>query len=116
MRFIINANGIGGKFSFMPLTMTLGGGVGLMSLSVIIADVVMLYCTKEKRLYQKIKTKKLEDKERKEKIFNHDEDLNVDVRLQEVKRIAFAKSKDLKRCQKTLKIRLNSLSPIHSSV
>ena len=44
----------------MPLTMTLGGGVGLMSISVIVAEVVMLNCTKEKKLYQKMKTDKLD--------------------------------------------------------
>ena len=44
----------------MPLTMTLGGGLGLMSISVIVAELVMLHCTKEKKLYQKMKTDKLD--------------------------------------------------------
>lgn len=35
--------------------MTIGAGLGLMSISVIVADCVMLHCTKEKMLYQKIK-------------------------------------------------------------
>ena len=63
MRFIINVSGFGGKFSLMPLTMTLGGGLGLMSISVIIAELVMLHCTKEKKLYQKMKTDKLDAEE-----------------------------------------------------
>lgn len=40
--------------------MTLGGGIGLMSISVIVAELVMLHCTKEKKLYQKMKTDKLD--------------------------------------------------------
>ncbi|CAF0949069.1 unnamed protein product [Brachionus calyciflorus] len=55
LRFIINVSGIGGKFSIVPLMMTIGAGLGLMSISVIIADCVMLHCTKNKTLYQKIK-------------------------------------------------------------
>lgn len=35
--------------------LTLGAGIGLMSVSVIITDCIMLNCTKEKKLYQKVK-------------------------------------------------------------
>jgi hypothetical protein len=35
--------------------LTIGAGFGLMSISVIVADCVMLHCTKEKKLYQKMK-------------------------------------------------------------
>ena len=41
--------------------LTIGAGFGLMSLSVIIADCVMLHCTKNKSLYQKIKELDLKD-------------------------------------------------------
>lgn len=55
LRFIINVSGTAGKFSIVPLMLTIGAGFGLMSLSVIVADCVMLHCTKNKSLYQKIK-------------------------------------------------------------
>lgn len=55
LRFIINVSGTGGKFDIIPLMMTIGTGFGLMSISVIVADCVMLHCTKNKTLYQKIK-------------------------------------------------------------
>ena len=35
--------------------LTLGAGLGLMSISVIVADCVMLHCTKKKKFYQQIK-------------------------------------------------------------
>ena len=41
--------------------LTIGAGFGLMSLSVIVADCVMLHCTKNKSLYQKIKELDLKD-------------------------------------------------------
>lgn len=34
---------------------TIGAGLGLMSISVIIADCVLLNCTKNKKFYQEIK-------------------------------------------------------------
>jgi hypothetical protein len=43
--------------------LTIGAGFGLMSLSVIIADCVMLHCTKNKSLYQKIKELDIKDDE-----------------------------------------------------
>ncbi|CAF1057371.1 unnamed protein product [Brachionus calyciflorus] len=55
LRFIINVSGIGGKFNLVPLMMTIGAGLGLMSISVLIADCVMLHCTKERKYFQKVK-------------------------------------------------------------
>jgi P2X purinoceptor 4 len=55
IRIIINVSGIAGKFNIVPLMLTIGAGFGLMSISVIVADCVMLHCTKEKKLYQKMK-------------------------------------------------------------
>jgi hypothetical protein len=43
--------------------LTIGAGFGLMSLSVIIADCVMLHCTKNKSLYQKIKELDVKEEE-----------------------------------------------------
>ena len=61
IRFIINVSGIAGKFNIIPLMMTIGAGFGLMSISVIIAELVMLHCTKEKKLYQKMKKDEIND-------------------------------------------------------
>ena len=55
LRFIINVSGTAGRFSVVPLMLSVGAGLGLMSLSVLVADCVMLNCTKDKRFYQEIK-------------------------------------------------------------
>ena len=55
IRIIINVSGIAGKFNIIPLMMTIGTGFGLMSISVLVADCVMLHCTKEKAFFQKMK-------------------------------------------------------------
>jgi hypothetical protein len=41
--------------------LTIGAGFGLMSLTVIIADCVMLHCTKDKKIFQKMKELDLKD-------------------------------------------------------
>lgn len=63
IRIIINVSGTAGKFAIIPLMMTIGTGFGLMSISVIVADCVMLHCTKKKSLYQKIKEFDLKEKD-----------------------------------------------------
>jgi hypothetical protein len=40
-----------------------GTGFGLMSLSVLIADCVLLHCTKNKNIYQRIKELELNEKD-----------------------------------------------------
>ncbi|RNA03750.1 P2X purinoceptor 4, partial [Brachionus plicatilis] len=55
LRLIINVSGIAGKFNIVPLMLTIGAGIGLMSISVILADCVLLNFTKKKRFYQEIK-------------------------------------------------------------
>ncbi len=55
IRIIINVSGTAGKFNIIPLMLTTGAGLGLMSISVIVADCVMLHCTKERKYYQKMK-------------------------------------------------------------
>jgi P2X purinoceptor 4 len=55
LRVIINVSGTGGKFNIVPLMLTIGAGFGLMSLTVIIADCVMLHCTKDRKTFQKMK-------------------------------------------------------------
>ena len=39
----------------IPLFLTIGAGIGLMSISGLIADFTLLHCTKKKKIYQKIK-------------------------------------------------------------
>ena len=61
LRVIINVSGTGGRFNIVPLMLTIGAGFGLMSLTVIIADCVMLHCTKDKKIFQKMKELDLKD-------------------------------------------------------
>ena len=49
LRIIISVTGTGGRFNIVPLMLTIGAGFGLMSLTVILADCVMLNCTKNKK-------------------------------------------------------------------
>jgi hypothetical protein len=42
-------------FFQVPFMMSIGAGIGLLGLSVIVADCVMLNCTSNKRFYQEIK-------------------------------------------------------------
>lgn len=39
----------------MPLMVKIGAGFGLMGVSVLIADCVMLHCTKDRKMFQKMK-------------------------------------------------------------
>lgn len=41
--------------------LTIGAGFGLMSISVIVADCVMLNCTKDKKFYQQMKELDIQD-------------------------------------------------------
>ena len=63
LRFIINVSGTAGKFNIIPLMLSAGAGIGLMSFSVIIADCVLLNCTKKKKFYQEIKELDVRDPE-----------------------------------------------------
>ena len=49
LRFIISVTGTAGKFDIVPLMLKIGAGLGLMSLSVITADCVMLHFTSNKK-------------------------------------------------------------------
>ncbi len=55
LRFVITVTGRAGKFSFMPVILTLGSGLGLLSLATIITDTILLNVTHKKYLYRKIK-------------------------------------------------------------
>lgn len=55
LRFIISVSGIAGKFSILKLMITIGAGLGLMSISVLVADCVLLNFTQKKKLFHKLK-------------------------------------------------------------
>lgn len=55
LRFIISVSGTAGMFSIVPLMLKIGAGIGLLSLSVIMADCVMLNCHKRRNLFKYIK-------------------------------------------------------------
>ena len=59
LRFTISVTGQAGRFSILPLMITIGAGFGLMSISVLIADCVMLNFTNKKKLYQKLKSQNI---------------------------------------------------------
>ena len=92
----------------MPLSLTIGGGIGLMSLSVVIADMVMLYCTKEKKVYQRIKSKKMQGQVIK--ILEKDDAFD-----EKEEKTEMIENQDSINRQKGLKIGLNSLKPIYPS-
>ena len=55
LRIIITVTGNAGKFSIIPLMITIGAGFGLMGFSVLIADCILLNFTRKKKLFQKLK-------------------------------------------------------------
>lgn len=55
LRIIITVTGRAGKFSILPLMITVGAGFGLMGLSVLIADCILLNFTHKRKLFQKLK-------------------------------------------------------------
>jgi hypothetical protein len=61
IRFIISVTGQAGKFNIIPLMTTIGAGLGLMGISVILADCVMVNFSKKKAMF--IKFKELDMKE-----------------------------------------------------
>lgn len=63
LRLIITVSGTAGKFNIVPLMITIGTGVGLMSISVLIADCVMLYCTKDKKTFKRMKSMRIDKDE-----------------------------------------------------
>jgi hypothetical protein len=54
-------SGKAGMFSILPFMLTIGAGIGLLSLSELIADMFLLNCTDKKKYYKKIKQLKAKD-------------------------------------------------------
>lgn len=55
IKFIIMAQGRGGKFNVVPLLLNIGSGLGLLAVATILCDVVVLYILKKKDLYKSVK-------------------------------------------------------------
>ncbi|GFU29844.1 p2X purinoceptor 4 [Nephila pilipes] len=55
IKFIIMAQGRGGKFNIVPLLLNIGSGLGLLAVATILCDVVVLYILKKKDLYKSVK-------------------------------------------------------------
>jgi len=55
IRLFISVTGQAGKFNIVPLMTTIGAGIGLMGISVIFADCIMMNFTKKKYLFQRFK-------------------------------------------------------------
>ena len=51
LKFIIVVTGRAGKFNIVPLLITIGSGIGLLSIATIIADLAISTFSKEKQLY-----------------------------------------------------------------
>lgn len=78
---MISVYGTGGKFNIVPLMLTIGAGFGLMSISVLVADCVMLHFTKDRKLFQKMKELEIDDDNLKlvENIVNHNKSDSVRI-------------------------------------
>ena len=55
LRFIVVVNGKAGKFNLVPLLITIGSGLGLLTIASIVADIFLLNCTKKKKIYERLK-------------------------------------------------------------
>ena len=55
LRFIVVVTGTAGKFNFVPLLLSIGSGLGLLSVATIIADFILLNFTPKRKYYKKVK-------------------------------------------------------------
>ena len=56
IRFLISVTGTAGKFNVVPTLLTIGSGLGLLSLATILADLALLNLSTKKKFYQDLKT------------------------------------------------------------
>jgi hypothetical protein len=61
LRFIINVNGKAGQFSVLPFMLTIGAGIGLLSISELIADMFLLNCSRKRSMYRRAKEQEAND-------------------------------------------------------
>jgi len=62
--------GKAGKFSFLPLLLTLGSGMGLLALATIITDIIVLNVMKKKNFYKKLKELNYKDEVKYQRYLN----------------------------------------------
>ena len=55
LRFLVEVYGKAGKFSPITLLITLGAGIGLLSVATIVADFILLNITKKRKFYRELK-------------------------------------------------------------
>lgn len=55
IRFIISVTGTAGKFNLVPLLLTIGSGLGLLTLATLVADFCLLNIATKKKFYQDLK-------------------------------------------------------------
>jgi len=55
LRFIISVSGKAGKFNVVPTLLTIGSGLGLLSVATLVADFFLLYCAKKRKFYHDLK-------------------------------------------------------------
>ena len=55
LRFIINVTGKAGKFNIVPLLISVGSGLGLLSVATIVVDCFMLNLAKKRDIYKEVK-------------------------------------------------------------
>lgn len=55
IRFVIIVNAKAGSFSLVPLLISIGSGVGLLSIATIVVDCILLHFAKNKKVYREIK-------------------------------------------------------------
>ncbi|XP_054718190.1 LOW QUALITY PROTEIN: P2X purinoceptor 4-like [Uloborus diversus] len=55
IKFIIMAQGRGGKFNVVPLFLNIGSGLGLLAVATILCDIIVLYIVKKRDVYKSMK-------------------------------------------------------------
>ena len=53
--FLLDVQGRGGKFSFIPFAINLGAGLALLGVATIICDVIVLYLLRDRKVYRQKK-------------------------------------------------------------
>ncbi|XP_015906759.2 P2X purinoceptor 4 [Parasteatoda tepidariorum] len=61
MKFIVMAQGRGGKFNPVPLLLNVGSGLGLLAVATILCDIVVLYLLKKRDYYKAMKYQSVAD-------------------------------------------------------
>ncbi len=52
---MIAVNGKAGKFNAVPTLITIGSGLGLLTVATVVADIVLASCAKNRKAYQRLK-------------------------------------------------------------